>query len=155
MLLRKLNALEMKTFLLIASFICLNLVLSGQIAYYSSIDIFSDCVRKDTTALAFKKDAESLQKLSSYLKDYLPEEFRETTQDADQVFAFFSGNPFFGKELDEISGASSGFLSGRISNIASSVGNLNVTNFADGLAKFLVARAKEELNREASSVSLV
>ncbi|MES2276434.1 MAG: hypothetical protein V4592_10450 [Bacteroidota bacterium] len=30
--------------------------------------------------------------------------------------------------------------------IISSIGNLNVTNFADGLAKFLVERSKEELN---------
>jgi hypothetical protein len=31
-------------------------------------------------------------------------------------------------------------------SVMSSMGNLNVTNFADGLAKFIVARTKEELN---------
>jgi hypothetical protein len=35
---------------------------------------------------------------------------------------------------------------GFISNIISSVGNVGVTNFADGIAKFLVERSKEELN---------
>ncbi|WP_448701834.1 hypothetical protein ACFGVR_06225 [Mucilaginibacter sp. AW1-3] len=33
-----------------------------------------------------------------------------------------------------------------LSSVFSAAGNLNVTNFADGLAKFLVARSKEELN---------
>lgn len=33
-----------------------------------------------------------------------------------------------------------------ISNIVSSMGNLDVTNFADGLAKFIVERTKQELN---------
>lgn len=32
------------------------------------------------------------------------------------------------------------------SNIASSIGGLDVTNFADGLARFLIERSKEELN---------
>jgi len=58
----------------------------------------------------------------------------------------FQANPFLkrfkiqeGGIKGEISFASSG-------QFLSSAGNLNVTNFADGLAKFLVARSKEELN---------
>ena len=57
-------------------------------------------------------------------------------------------NPFL---KDEVRGAFGTFtIQGKggisLSGIVSGIGNTNVTNFADGLAKFLVERAKEELN---------
>lgn len=56
----------------------------------------------------------------------------------------FQDNPFI--ELPSIKLASSNPISGLPNLLVGNVGNLNVTNFADGLAKFLVARSKEELN---------
>jgi hypothetical protein len=53
-------------------------------------------------------------------------------------------NPFFKKYVPALGSLSVGGT--RFKEAASSIGSLNVTNFADGLAKFLVARAKEELN---------
>ncbi len=60
-----------------------------------------------------------------------------------------NANPFFkslfrdkGADAEDVSSLSEGMKS--ISR--GGIGNLNVTSFADGLAKFLVARAKEELN---------
>jgi hypothetical protein len=54
-----------------------------------------------------------------------------------------SYNPFFGSYVPLW--ASGPGISG-FTDIASKIGGLNVSNFADGLAKFLVERTKEEMN---------
>lgn len=53
-------------------------------------------------------------------------------------------NPFFKPHVPD--GFSMSIMNGRfVANGISSIGGINVTNFADGLAKFLVKRFKEEL----------
>ncbi|MBN2350846.1 MAG: hypothetical protein JXJ22_18560 [Bacteroidales bacterium] len=65
----------------------------------------------------------------------------------DYYVAAFEANPFLGKDynlsFDEVQSSK---IIGSISDIVSSVPGLNVTNFADGLSQFLVARVKEELS---------
>ncbi len=57
----------------------------------------------------------------------------------------FEDNPFL-KNLFVDNGSLDRDASIFLNKTLSSIGNLDVTNFADGLAKFLVARTKEELN---------
>lgn len=71
------------------------------------------------------------------LRNYVPD--AELTEN--QIATVFSGNPFL--SVSAPAGEDNQYLKG---NFFSSVGNLDVTNFADGLAKFLVERSKEELN---------
>jgi len=59
------------------------------------------------------------------------------------IEAAFTKNPFF--RLPHI-GAQSTDKIGGVSSFVSNIGGLDVTNFADGLARFMVKRAKEELS---------
>jgi hypothetical protein len=61
-----------------------------------------------------------------------------------QIATELTTNPFLKKYFDPASLASNDFL--KNGNLISSIGNVDVTNFADGLAKFLIERSKEELN---------
>src|SRR6202000_302115 len=63
-----------------------------------------------------------------------------------QIATELAGNPFLKSYFDPASLAAvpSDFL--KNSTILSSVGNLNVTNFADGIAQFLIERGKEEID---------
>lgn len=65
------------------------------------------------------------------------------TKDAD-----LQGNPFLKQQFGTLFTANAGLngLGTPISSVLQSAGNLDVTNFADGLAKFIVARMKEELS---------
>lgn len=54
-------------------------------------------------------------------------------------------NPFLTHYFDDASSASLGAFAGSTS-VAGTVAGINVTNFADGLARFLVARFREELS---------
>jgi len=56
-----------------------------------------------------------------------------------------AGNPFLASYFDAASSASVGTFASSLS-AAGAVGGVNVTNFADGLARFLVARFREELS---------
>lgn len=58
-----------------------------------------------------------------------------------QIIKVFEGNPFIRFQGQPLGGSPK-----EKSSFLSSIGNLNVTNFADGLAKFLIERSKEELN---------
>lgn len=63
-----------------------------------------------------------------------------TTIDA----ALLDNNPFFKDKF--VDGAAAGAAPQFLSTALTAAGNLNVTNIADGIARFLVERSKEELN---------
>ncbi len=58
-----------------------------------------------------------------------------------QIIDNFDNNPFIRFQGQPLGGSPNGKTSFLLP-----IGNLNVTNFADGLAKFLIERSKEELN---------
>jgi hypothetical protein len=84
----------------------------------------------------------------SILRKYAPENIKNSTNKA--VIEYYrNNNPFFSDlpELThEVSGAKKSGLGGLFSSAISSIGGIDVTTFADGLAQFLVERTKEELN---------
>jgi hypothetical protein len=66
-----------------------------------------------------------------------------------QLKIAYDNNKFLSKEVNAIfktAGAQSKNTVPSISSALGAVGGLNVTNFADGLARFLIKRSKEELN---------
>jgi|GEM_PF-1191872 len=101
-----------------------------QSAYYDAMFIYTNCYSEDDGLFTNRSD------LFAVLQKY----YRSDTLSEEEL----KKNPFFKKFVPEFGRITGG--RGVFSESATSLGNLNVTNFADGLAKFLVARAKEELN---------
>ncbi|MEO6732666.1 MAG: hypothetical protein ABIN01_15705 [Ferruginibacter sp.] len=127
----------MKKFFVVIITVCTCFSAISQVAYYDAIElkkIFSAPMNNDT-----------YQEASRILARYLPPNNTDTT--ADLVRLRYLRNPF----IATLPGAA-GYLSfqsqnvsGALGGLVSKIGNLDVTSFADGLAKFLVKRAKEEL----------
>lgn len=98
------------------------------IAYYDALKLASNNLTK----------AQWLSILSYYL---------QVSPDVNSVTAALKKYPFL-NVLSESSATKqdTGLHASLVSNFIGAAGGLDVTNFADGLAKFLIARSKEELN---------
>ena len=136
-----------KTLCVFIVFFFFSFMVSAQIAYYGALNIREKCTIQGSNSFKFKTDSASLSKLSSYLKAFLPNEMKnDTSLTTDQVFTQYAGNPFLGTKAARLVGGSSLSIAGLSSDVISSIGNLDVTNVADGLAKFIVERTKQELS---------
>lgn len=137
-----------KQFFVIA--ISLLIVAKGisQIAFYDATDITNKCVSKtgDTTFI-FKTDSYSRKLLCTYLRNYLPNgNVNDTAVLEKQIFVAFKNNPFFGHQISLLlTGSATSPPAGFASSLLSTVGGLDVTNIANGMALFMIERAKEEL----------
>jgi hypothetical protein len=138
----------MKNIFFFMIFYALSIQANSQSCYYDAIELAGYV---DPATGHFKSDDPTLIKIAEILKNYvsgLPEEtgfsnvLRTITTNSPGNPGF---NPILAPYLAGQVGQGSDEISGRPS-VLKSIGNLDVTNFADGLAKFLVARAKEELN---------
>lgn len=120
----------------------------SQVAFYDATNIRNNLVNIASANFSFKTDPTSVQNLSAYLRNYLPDNVRDnSTLTEDQILSQFATNPFFGNQIQILRGGGmSPTPAGFFSKAVSGIGNLDVTNFADGLAKFLIERSKEELN---------
>ncbi len=108
-----------------------SIITGQQSAYYDAMFIYDSCFDKDELIFINKVS------LLDVLKKYYP----PGTQISEEIL---KANPIFKPYVPDAIALSR--FNSTFKDAFSSVGNLNVTNFADGLAKFLVARAKEELN---------
>ena len=112
---------------------------SDRIAYYDALFIKS--VMDLNNHKFSNKDADDkMDDVLSFYFGYLKEEDLKTAMD---------NNPFlkdYYSTRDADSNNTISLQGLKIPNFVSSLGSTNVTNFADGLAKFLVERSKEELN---------
>lgn len=137
--------MKKQIFLLILLFLVAHKNFS-QIAFYDAVDIRNNCVSPGTE-ISFKTDSNSVHNLSAYLRNYLPENARNIASiTEDQVLSQFSSNPFIGSQIQILRGGGmSANIAGFFSKTSYALGSLDVTTFADGLAKFLVKRSKEEL----------
>jgi hypothetical protein len=126
------------------------------IQFSYSQSIYYDVVKLqtliDNTTGKFKTDTVSLKEAGSVLYNYLisPAQPPELL-DYSSIKLMLSTqsnrnfNPFLVNFLSTPGSGQSPALSS-VSSAMKSIGGLNVTDFADGLAKFLVERSKEELN---------
>ncbi len=118
----------------------------SQLAYYDTKDITRELIEVQGSKFSFKKDTQSIKKLAAILKEYLPEPFRDDTLTTGQIFAFYLDNIFIGAQLDSLmAGATADLVSGGSKN-KSLPSTVSISNLADGIARFLIKRGKEELN---------
>lgn len=114
------------------------------IALMASKNIFSQSVFYDAQTL--RNYTDSTGNLNEANKNEIADILSHYCKRSDVTSVFFNRNPFI-KELTENWTDKAG-LSGPLNKniFTSSIGNLDVTNIADGLARFLIKRGREELN---------
>lgn len=132
---------------LIARFIFLIFAVTakGQIAYY-------DAQKINNFLVDGQIDSSNSSLFVSIIKNYLPEN-QQNKPDRTILTALVNEsskyyNPFF-KDIIPDPGRIQSFRATKtdvVSSSLASLGGLDVTNIADGLAKFIVERAKQELN---------
>lgn len=121
----------------------------SQIAYYDAVEL-SKYIDRNANPPVFKNDNASLTSVSEILLKYC-QNLPDPTNFHNVISAITTDNPanknynpILAPYLDIVIPEGASNIS--VKSMISSVGNLNVTDFADGLAKFLVERSKEELN---------
>lgn len=118
----------------------------SQTSFYDALKIRNNFVDATTSPFTFKNDPASINEICNLLRNYLPDSIRnKMSLNETQVLTQYLSNPFLKfQAANAIGGAGVSLTS--FSSAISSIGNLDVTNLADGFAKFLVERTKEELN---------
>lgn len=113
----------------------------GQNAYYDALKLktyIQPNGKFDTSRSAVKEYAAILKNYSG-----------NNSEDAAAILQLYRMNPFMKEFIPVYAGGAGGnsiTMSSVVSSVAKKAGGLDVTNFADGMAKFLVERAKQELN---------
>jgi hypothetical protein len=139
----------MKKISILLCFHCLLFsVAVAQTPYYDALKARNELITVNGANFRFKVDPNAVKELLTMLKRYLPDSIKHDPALTDaMVFNAYKTNPFFGAEIAPLALGGAGFAAaGLFGSILSSAGNLDVTNIADGFAKFLVKRTKEELN---------
>ena len=124
----------------IGMFLLISTISFSQTAYYDALKLRKYVQGSSNELDALRGDKDYIKILRSYVVN-------GDSIDDDSLLRYYKAkNPFINKFLS--SGASSGLSinSGKSSGFFSSISSLNVTTFADGAAKFIVERAKEEFN---------
>lgn len=129
----------------------------AQTAYYDALKLKEEF--KTTTALSDKIEInltkENLIKFNSIMMGYMPNGLIKPDDKDSVIFVKIKeelkNNPFIevgstGLSSDLLKGLSKTRTSELLSTVGNSIGGLNVSTFADGIAQFLIERAKEELN---------
>jgi hypothetical protein len=80
------------------------------------------------------------------VKFYILSYYANGETDPVKLVQFYAGNKFLEPVVNSVVNTPGAQAGGGLSGILSSVGNANVAKYADGLAKFIVERSKEELN---------
>ena len=117
-------------------FLCIISRTFGQIAYYDAIELRKLNPVPDSGKIIFQPSIST--KAAEILKKYT----NKTTYGGIQ--ASFNENAFI--FLPVLKEQSSNKINNLPNSLIENIGSLNVTNFADGLAQFLIQRSKEELN---------
>jgi hypothetical protein len=114
---------------------------SAQTPYYDALFLKNWATKRFGTI-----PPDTLKKISGILCNYNPADC-DLNDAIKTIDSFTSKNPFFASYFSHGSGQGNGLPFAKIFNSPlSSLGGINVTNFADGLAKFLVKRFKQELS---------
>ncbi len=127
-------------------FLCVN-TLMAQNQFYDALKLEKYLEDDGQGKLVFNSNSPQIMEWTAILASYDPELSRNPTVQVNQVIARYMNNPCLKGYLPE-----GVFLSVSpktmfpSSALFSSIGGLDVTTFTEGLARFLVERAKEELN---------
>ncbi|MCW3121754.1 MAG: hypothetical protein JWQ38_1246 [Flavipsychrobacter sp.] len=129
--------------------------INAQIAYYDAVNLRKYIVYNSNRPptppgkpiapeIGFQFNPDSINIVLKILQPYTDSSNGIQFRTAGGISSAFDSNVFIHKYLAGLS-LSPQSLGEKVSSSISSVGGINVTNFADGLAKFLVARFKQEL----------
>lgn len=141
----------MKRILLIVCFF-FNISIYPQFAAEDADKIYTSLIVRSNSDWTFKDDPTSVTLLCGILRNYMSQTQRNNTDlKESEVLAEFKQTPFFGEKIGDLIKSRTAKKPSDINALftnekAFGFPNIDVTNFADGLAKFLVARTKEELN---------
>lgn len=136
----------MKKLLILFSIFILQVSVKSQTPFYDALNIRNNFVDVITDSFTFKSDPASINEVSNLLRNYLADSLRNKKSLTEtQVLTQYLSNDFL-KSQAAIAIGGAGATATSLHSLISSVGNLDVTNIADGFAKFLVKRTKEELN---------
>ena len=119
----------------------------AQIPYYDAIALSGYLGDNGKGKMVFPDSAKESKEWARILAKYDPDLQSNSTVLVSKVIEEYTGNPFLKEFLPEgrlTSQSESTKLTSR--TFLSSIGGVDVTTFTEGLAKFLVERAKEELN---------
>lgn len=122
---------------LLTAFLFIVLSAKAQLVYYDAVKLRN---AKDGNATLPISDPDVKGILTFYYKNPSDTNFQNI------LFDYKMNNPFIKSMLPGGAGQGIGGPTNFLAKLASGAGNLDVTAFADGLAKFLVERTKEELN---------
>ena len=146
----------MKSIKILSILIFLSVFSYGQIAFYDANKIKSEITISKTLGgkISFEVDTNSMSSFCQIFKNYTPDSLLLKANSDSALFieikSWLKNNPFI-----TIGGTQKSFSFSNnnsqnkvfsLSSVYSSIGNLNVTNFADGFAKFIVKRTKQELS---------
>jgi hypothetical protein len=149
----------MKKIIFIKILICISLLINGQSIYYDALSLKKYLYNGKFIVPKNKNDSIGIKKLLEYetiLKKYIPE-IKDINNPLD-ILTYLNAsfeNPFISNLIpsppsssdDELSKALKSSSFSYVPKIGSlSIPGLNVTTLADGLAKFIVKRTKEELS---------
>ena len=140
----------------LSTFLFISIWSLGQNAYHD-VQVIKEKIgisKSVSGKILLEPNKQNLEIFNSIFKNYLPDsEIVQNVYDSIlyiKIKSTLEKNPFIeigGTALssDLLKGLNS-FSSKSTSSFASSIGSLNVTNIADGIAQFLIKRGKEELN---------
>ncbi len=142
----------MKKLFLIIIFGLTIIAAKSQTAYHDALSLKTlGNIKKDrgTGKLLINLDSNNISEITRIFRRYgeIPEGASEAAA-ADSIRSILSGNPFIitGTSVQQDGLGSDPLVFKNLLQAPASIGGLNVTNIADGVAQFLVARTKEELS---------
>jgi len=133
-------------FTVIFCFLCVHTMMA-QNQYYDALKLEKYLADNGQGKLVFNSNSPQIIQWTAILASYDPELSRNPMVQVNQVIARYINNPFLKGYLPEgvsLSVSPKTIFTGAA--LFSSIGGLDVTTFTEGLARFLVERAKEELN---------
>jgi uncharacterized protein YjgD (DUF1641 family) len=121
-------------------FLLFSLAAVSQIEYYDAIKLKPDGTSLDAKVVITITNA-NRAKIIEVFKNYINHDFNDLENEINVI----SKNPFISISGTTHTDGDSPNEKSRFNQSLSSIGGINVTNFADGLSQFLVERTKQEL----------
>lgn len=114
----------------------------AQIAYYDALEI-----HRQFSGDVFPTDSGKANTAFKLLELYMKKDAATTSVTKEEILMAYANNPFIGPLMPEGTPSSqSNFAATKVGSILGKVSGLDVTNYADALAQFMVERAREELD---------
>ncbi|MBT1704737.1 hypothetical protein [Chryseosolibacter indicus] len=132
--------------------IFLSLTLNAQSIYYDALKIREKnwaeilLVPGANGKIEIQLKRNEINEQLEIFRNYIPQEGINETNIVDTLRKHFNNNPFISFSSEVQDNKFNVARLGKIGDITNAIGGIDVTNYADALAQFMVERAREELN---------